>query len=83
MKAIRQTALSGSSRQAIQSTETGTPVDDLMAHLREGESERKLLLAAGAADVYLQAGKAAQPGAAVPERAPEERLPICSRAGHN
>lgn len=79
MKAILQTALAGSSRQAMGTTETETPVDDLTARLPEGEAERKLLLAAGAAQVYLQAGKSAQSGGTLPDRAAEERLPVCSR----
>lgn len=79
MKAMLQTALAGSARQAMETTETGTPVDDLTAGLPEGEAERKLLLAAGAARVYLQAGKLAQSGGVRPDRAAEERLPVCSR----
>jgi hypothetical protein len=63
----------------MEATATGTPVDDLIVRLPEGEAERKLLLAAGAAQVYLQAGKTAQSGGALPDRAADERLPVCSR----
>lgn len=79
MKAMFQTALAGSARQTMRATETGTPVDDLTARMPEGEAERKLLLAAGAAQVYIQAGKSAQSGGVLLDRATEERLPVCSR----
>lgn len=72
------TALVGTGQQQSKAIGTGTPVDDLVEQLDEGNAERRLLLMAGAWSIYRRAGL-------VPERvstkvppAPPERLSACS-----
>lgn len=79
MDSIVTTALVGTARQAQAAPTTGTPVDELIAELPEGEIERKFLLSAGAWAVYRQAGVKAREVAEVPMPAGEEKLRECSR----
>src|SRR6266571_8552413 len=78
MDAMVTTALAGTAQQHNMDTSTGTPVDTLTQQLATGETERKLLLSAGAWAIYRQAGRVAESLPAAPEPAPPESLPACS-----
>ncbi len=56
---------------------TGTPLDPIVAQVG-ADAERRLLLAAGAAAVYRQAGRALLPGPEPSDPAPPDMLPTCS-----
>ena len=57
---------------------TGTPVDSISAQLSDDDTERKLLLTAGAWSIYRQVGRLSKPAPAVPQPAPKENLSACS-----
>ena len=78
MDAIVTIALVGTAAQEQASSNTGTPVDTLIAQLPENAPERALLLSAGAWSVYRRAGKLAESIPELPEPAPEESLLACS-----
>lgn len=79
MRDLLTTALVGTAQAgAAQSPTTGTPADALLAALPEGETERRLLLAAGSDAMYHQAGYTPTPLAILPAPAPEELLAVCS-----
>ncbi len=59
-------------------TATGAPVDALTAALPADEPERALLLRAGVAAIYRQAGRVAQCDVESPALAPAESRPVCS-----
>jgi hypothetical protein len=59
-------------------TSTGTSVDTLTQQLATDETERKLLLSAGAWAIYQQAGRIAESLPTAPEPAAPESLPACS-----
>ncbi len=75
METLLQTALVGTAR-AAGAVGTGLPVDELVGHQ---EDERRLLLAAGAGALYLQAGRRPETGVQTPEPAPEDTRPPCPR----
>jgi hypothetical protein len=79
MDAIVTAALVGTAQQNKIDITTSTPLDTLTQKLPEGETERKLLLSAGARAVYRQAGYVAESILEIPELAPPESLPACSR----
>jgi hypothetical protein len=58
---------------------TETPVDSLLEPVAV-DGEKRLLLAAGASSVYLQAGRKPARAAALPEPAPEDPRPACGSA---
>ena len=78
MDAIARAALVGTAN-AQGSHLTGTPVDALVEPAA-GDGETRFLLAAGAASVYLQAGRKPARAAALPEPAPEDPRPACGSA---
>lgn len=81
MRDLLTTALVGTAQAgAAQLPATGTPADALLATLPTGEAERRLLLAAGSAALYHQAGYVPAVIETVPAPAPEERRPVCSPA---
>jgi len=57
---------------------TDTPIDALATQLSADNTERSLLLTAGAWAVYHQAGYCAEPAPAIPQLAPVEVLASCS-----
>jgi len=57
MNAIVTAALLGTAQQQNIETYTGTPVDTVTEKLPPGETERNLLLSAGAWALYRQAGR--------------------------
>lgn len=74
-------ALVGTARHhGLLDTTTDASVDDLTAPLTDAEPERALLLRAGAAAIYRQAGRIADPaiGAPTPTPAPAETRPVCA-----
>ena len=79
MDAIVTAALVGTAQQNRPEITTGTALDSLTEKLEEGETERKLLLSAGAWAVYRQAGYVAEAIPGVPEPAPADSLSVCSR----
>lgn len=83
MDPIVTIALVGTANQGPVHPVTSTPVDELTEGLGAIESERKLLLSAGAWSIYRQAGQKPQQIAIVPEVAePETRRPCSSQATH-
>lgn len=78
MDAIVRAALVGTAN-AQGSHLTGTPVDALVEPAA-ADGETRFLLAAGAASVYLQAGRKPARAAALPEPAPEDPRPACGPA---
>src|SRR5260221_169183 len=74
------TALVGTAQAGMREAATGTPVDALAAALAAGDTERRLLLQAGARAVYQRAGYMPPRVAALPTPAPHELLPACSPA---
>ncbi len=81
MEKLVGVALVGTARQhGPLDTTTGAPVDDLTATLPADEPERALLLRAGAAAIYRQAGQitSAQIDAPKARPAPPETRPVCS-----
>lgn len=78
MDAIVTAALIGTAQQQNIETNTGTPVDTLTEKLPSGETERKLLLSAGAWALYRQAGRVADSLPQPPEPAEPETLSLCS-----
>ena len=79
MDAIVTAALVGTAQQNRPEITTGTALDSVTEKLEEAETERKLLLSAGAWAVYRQAGYVAEFIPGVPEPAPADSLPVCSR----
>src|SRR6266699_4792833 len=57
---------------------TNTSIDALATQLPADNTERSLLLTAGALAVYRQAGHCAEPAPAIPQLAPAEVLASCS-----
>ncbi len=78
MNAIVTAALLGTAQQQNIETYTGTPVDTLTEKLPPGETERNLLLSAGAWALYRQAGRVADSLPQPPEPAAPETLSLCS-----
>jgi uncharacterized protein DUF5691 len=79
MRDLLTTALVGTAQTgATQPPATGTPADALLAALSECEAEHRLLLAAGSAALYRQAGYVPMTIERLPVPAPEEHLPICA-----
>ena len=78
MDAFIATAIIGTGQQNNQPVSTGTPVDALAEQLEQSSTERKLLLMAGAAAIYHQAGYTAHTGLELPTPAESESLPACS-----
>lgn len=76
MKEILQTALAGTARREAPSSDA--PPDALVQELHEPETERALLLRAGAWSVYGQAGAVARPGRSLPNPAPPDDRPACN-----
>ncbi len=74
------TALVGTAQAGMREAATGTPVDALAAALAAGDTERRLLLQAGARAVYQRAGYMPPRAAALPTPAPHELLPACAPA---
>ena len=70
MDAIVNAALKGTSRQRGEATESGTPIDELLASVEGATPERRLLLLAGALSAYQRAGQVAPTLAEAPEPAP-------------
>jgi hypothetical protein len=79
MDAIVTAALVGTAQQSRPDITTGTALDSLTEKLEEGETERNLLLSVGAWAVYRRAGYVAEAIPGVPEPAPADSLPACSR----
>jgi hypothetical protein len=79
METFVRAALLGTANAPGGSHLTGTPVDALVAPAA-ADGERRLLLAAGAASIYLQAGRKPARAAALPEPAPEDSRPACGPA---
>ncbi len=80
MDAIVNAALMGTSRQRGEATESGTPIDELLASVEGATPERRLLLLAGALSAYQRAGQVAPMLAEAPEPAPAETIGLCSPA---
>jgi hypothetical protein len=81
MDAIVTSALVGTAQLGQIKMSTDIPIDSLIAKLPENSSERLLLLNAGAWAIYRCAGKLAENiPAEVPEPAPEESDPACTRS---
>ena len=78
MNAIVTAALLGTAQQQNIETYTGTPVDTLTEKLPPGETERNLLLSAGAWALYRQAGRVTDSLPQPPEPAAAETLSLCS-----
>jgi len=81
MEKLVAVALVGTARHhGLLDTTTDAPVDDLTAPLTDAEPERALLLRAGAAAIYRQAGRIADLaiGAPTPTPAPAETRPVCA-----
>lgn len=80
MNTLTTAALAGTSQRPPSDLASGTEVDALAATLPIEETERKLLLQAGALAVYRLAGRL--PGTLIetPAPAPAETLPVCSPA---
>lgn len=73
------TAIIGTGQQSQPDITTGSAVDQVASQLpADTETERKLLLTAGAWSVYRQAGKTLQTHQSSVVAAPAEQLPTCS-----
>jgi Family of unknown function (DUF5691) len=78
MDAIVTAALIGTAHPQNIATSTGTPLDTLTEKLPSGETERNLLLSAGAWALYKQAGRIPDSQSQLPEPTAPETLPLCS-----
>ncbi|HEV2659746.1 MAG TPA: DUF5691 domain-containing protein, partial [Ktedonobacteraceae bacterium] len=83
MDSLVTTAIIGTGQAGNTETLTNTPVDTLAAQLDATETERRLLLTAGALAVYQQAGSIPATASAAPQPATKESLAVCSeKAAH-
>ncbi|MGZ3715901.1 MAG: DUF5691 domain-containing protein, partial [Ktedonobacterales bacterium] len=79
MESLVAMALVGTAQRPNADTSTGTPLDAVTAALPAGETERALLLRAGAWAVYTQAGYVAERACPAVEPAPDETMAVCSQ----
>lgn len=80
MNPIVTAALVGTAQRGSPVLDAGTPVDALAGSLPPDEIERALLLRAGCAAIYTQAGALSDSPPDAPDPAPEDGVPACSRA---
>jgi hypothetical protein len=83
MKTLVTTAIVGTGQIENTNLVTDTPIDALATQLPTTNTERSLLLTAGAWAVYRQAGYCAESAPTIPQLAPAEVLASCSaKAAH-
>src|SRR5436190_6599249 len=78
MNKLVTTAIIGTGQQATTDLSTGTAVDTLTKNITSEQPERKLLLAAGAWALYLQAGYTAPAPQISQQPALAEQKTVCS-----
>jgi hypothetical protein len=78
MNKLVTTAIVGTGQVENTNLVTDTPIDALAAQLPTDNTERSLLLTAGAWAIYRQAGYCAEPAPTLPQSAPAEVLASCS-----
>src|SRR6266487_44823 len=83
MDSIVTTAIVGTGQTGNTEMLTDTPLDTFVAQLGAVETERRLLLTAGALTVYQQAGNVPAPAPETPQPAARESLTACNeKVGH-
>ncbi len=83
MNTLVTTAIVGTGQVENTNLVTDTPIDALAAQLPADNTERSLLLTAGAWAIYRQAGYCAEPAPTIPQSAQAEVLASCSaKAAH-
>ena len=80
MDALVQQALQGTTRQPAVTLPLPPPLDQLFAGLPNPQDDMRLLLAAGAAAVYRQAGSPLAETPPLPDAAAPESTPVCPPA---